>query len=309
MIFDIQKCSIHDGDGLRTLVFFKGCPMECLWCANPESQSYKAEIMESQTRCIGCGACQAVCPESAITFGPHGYKIDRSLCTLCFKCTDRCYAESKSVTGKEYSVEELFAEIDKDRVFYSMYGGGVTFSGGEPLTHAKFLTQIAKKCHENGINVVVESCGYGRYDEFKKALPYIDSIFLDIKHIDSAIHKSLTGKGNELILDNIRRIAEFGIPITVRTAVVPGYNDSVENITGISEFISTIPEIKEYELLAYHNLGEGKYKALGRDYGLKDVVPPTDEEMRKLVRSSNQILGDYGKVCFYTNDNEKEMII
>lgn len=309
MIFNIQKCSIHDGNGLRTLVFFKGCPMECLWCANPESQSYKSEIMESQTRCIGCGACQEVCPESAITFGSDGFRIDRSLCKRCFKCTERCYAESKSVVGKDYSVEELFAEIEKDRFFYSMYGGGVTFSGGEPLTHPTFLAEIAKKCHESGINVVVESCGYGIYDEFKKALPYIDNMFLDIKHIDSNIHKSLTGKGNELIFDNIRRIAEFGIPITTRTPVVPGYNDSPENIIGISEFISTVPGITEYELLAYHNLGESKYKSLGREYALEDVSPPSDEKMRRLVKYSNRILQHYGKRCFFVKDNKKEIII
>lgn len=309
MIFNIQKCSIHDGDGIRTLVFLKGCPMECLWCANPESQSYKAEIMESQALCIECGVCQQVCPESAIPSSSNGYKIDRSLCTDCFKCTEHCYAESKVIVGKDYSIEELFDEIEKDRPFYSMSGGGVTFSGGEPLTHPVFLREITKKCHENGINVVVESCGYGIYDEFKEALPYIDSMFLDIKHIDSNIHKDLTGKGNELIFENIKRIAEYGIPITARTPIVPGYNDSPENIIGISEFISTIPGITEYELLAYHNLGESKYNSLGRPYDLKGVQSPSDEEMRDLVKCANQILQDYNKKCFYVKDNEKEMII
>ena len=309
MIFNIQKCSIHDGNGLRTLVFFKGCPMKCLWCANPESQSYKAEIIESQTRCIGCGACQRVCPESAITLGSNGYRIDRGLCTNCFKCTEVCYAESKTVVGRDYTIEELFAEIEKDRPFYSMYGGGVTFSGGEPLTHPTFLAGIAKKCRENGINVVVESCGYGIYEEFKKALPFIDSMFLDIKHINSETHKSLTGRGNELILDNIKRIAQYGIPIIARTPVIPGYNDSVENIIGISEFISRVSGIIEYELLAYHNLGESKYRSLGRSYKLENVSPPSDDRMRKLVKLSNQVLQNYGKKCFFIKDNKKEIII
>lgn len=309
MIFNIQKCSIHDGDGLRTLVFLKGCPMECLWCANPESHSYEAEIMEFPSRCIGCGICQKVCPEVAISSASDGFKIDRNLCTNCHKCAEHCYAEAKVVVGKDYSVEELFKEIEKDRVFYSMYGGGVTFSGGEPLTHPKFLTKIAKKCQENGINVVVESCGYGVYDEFEKALPYIDKMFLDIKHIDSDTHDSLTGKGNELILENIKRIAEFGIPVTARTPIVPGYNDSAENIIGISKFISTIPGIKEYELLAYHNLGGSKYKSLGRPYALEDVLPPSDQEMKKLVKCSNEILQNYDKECFCIIDNKREMII
>lgn len=309
MIFNIQKCSIHDGDGLRTLVFFKGCPMECLWCANPESQSYRPEIMESKTKCIGCGACQRVCPESAIPSSKDGYKIDRSKCTNCFKCTEVCYAHSKTVVGKDYTIEELYKEIEKDRPFFSMYGGGVTFSGGEPLTHPDYLAEIAKKCNDKGINVVVESCGYGSYDKFKKALPYIDHMFFDIKHIDSDTHKSLTGKGNELILENVKKIAEFGIPITVRTPVVPGYTDSPENIMGISKFISEIPGIIEYELLVYHNLGESKYKSLGIPYKLKDVSPPSDEDIKKLVKYSNRVLADYNKECFFVTDNRKEIVV
>lgn len=304
MIFNIQKCSIHDGNGIRTLVFFKGCPLRCPWCANPESQSYKPQIMESQVRCIGCGACKTVCPASAIS---EDYRIDRSLCTHCFKCTDHCYAESKRVVGKNYSVEELYSEIEKDRQFYSIYGGGVTFSGGEPLTHAKYLKEIARKCHNNGINVVVESCGYGEYEEFKDALPYINAMFMDIKHIDSKIHKTMTGMDNKLILDNIKRISEFGIPITIRTPIVPGYTNSEKNIKGISEFISTIPTVKEYELLKYHNFGEPKYNSLGKPYSLNGVVEPSDQEMNDLVRCANRILQEFKKQCYWIKNNEKEV--
>ena len=302
MIFSIQKCSIHDGDGLRTLVFFKGCPLKCLWCANPESLSYQPEIMESPVRCIACEACKAACPNSAIS---GGYSIDRSLCAKCFKCVDICYAESKRIAGKNYSIEELYKEIEKDRPFYSLYGGGVTFTGGEPLTHASYLKEIANKCHDNRINVVVESCGYGNYEDFKQALPYIDAMFIDIKHIDPTKHKMLTGMDNALILDNTRRISEFGIPITVRTPIVPGYTDTLENISGISEFISTIPTIKEYELLPYHNLGESKYNSLGTPYALKGVSPPSSQEMGKLVECSNKILQSHGKECFFVKDNTR----
>ena len=310
MIFNIQKCSIHDGNGLRTLVFFKGCPMKCLWCANPESQSYKAEIMESPSRCIDCGECARVCPEGAIKRDAEGYlRINRDACTDCFKCTDVCYAGSKFISGKDYSVEELYKEIQKDRKFYTLYGGGVTFSGGEPLTYGAYLTKIAKKCQENGINVAIESCGYAKYEDFESALPYIDSMFMDIKHIDKEKHKELTGKGNELILENIRCIAEYGIPITVRTPVIPGYNDTLENIIGIAKFIADVPGIQAYELLPYHNFGESKYKALGMEYGLKDVSAPEDEGVRKLVKSANEILKQHGKTCFYVKDNEKEIVI
>ena len=305
MIFNIQKCSIHDGNGLRALVFFKGCPLSCLWCSNPESQSYQPDIMELPARCIGCEACLAACPASAIS---NDYRIDRNLCTGCFKCADCCYADSKRVAGKEYSITELYDEIEKDRSFFSVYGGGVTFSGGEPLTHARYLKDIAKRCHDNGINVVVESCGCGAFEEFREALPFIDAFFLDIKHIDPRVHKTLTGADNALILKNIRRISEYGLPITIRTPIIPGYTDQEENIQGVAEFMADLPTVKDYELLAYHNFGESKYAALGRPYDLKNVQSPSDEDMRRLVKCANQILGPKGRECFYSKDNKREVI-
>ena len=306
MIFNIQKCSIHDGDGIRTLVFFKGCPLRCPWCANPESQVYDCEITEHPSKCIGCGLCIERCPEKAI--GRDGH-INRNLCSKgCTACTDICYAEAKKHVGKEYSIDEVFAEIKKDKIFYDMNGGGVTFSGGEPLTHGDYLAQIAKKCRENGINVCVESCGFSKYESFQHALPYINSMFMDIKIIDPQRHKEVTGTSNELILDNIRKISEYGIPITIRTPVVPGYTDSPENIAGIAEFVTTLPTVSEYELLVYHNLGESKYDALGKPYTLKNVKPPSDEEMIALSKLANVILNKSGKQCFYMKDNKKEGI-
>ena len=304
MIFNIQKCSIHDGSGLRTLVFFKGCPLRCLWCSNPESQSYEPEIMESPVRCIGCGACRDACPASAIR---HDHRIDRARCTRCFACVSSCYAEAKRIAGREYSVEELYAEIEKDRPFYSRYGGGVTFSGGEPLTHAAYLKEIAAKCRSNGINVVVESCGHCAYEQFAPALPYIDAMFMDIKHIDPEAHKRLTGADNALILENTRRISELGTPLTIRTPVIPGYTDSEENIRGIAAFAAGLPAVQGYELLAYHNFGESKYAALGVPYELGEVQPPGDAKMRRLTQCANHILVPRGKECFYIKDNQKEV--
>lgn len=309
MIFNIQKCSVHDGIGLRTLVFFKGCRLRCPWCANPESQLYTKEIMEVRRKCIGCGACVKVCPHAAITPGEEELTIDRSICDNCFKCTDVCYADSKQPVGKEMTTEELFKEINKDRMFYQQFGGGVTFSGGEPLTQPKELIAIAKKCKANRINVAIETCGFGNFEEFKEALHYIDEMFFDVKHIDPRIHRQLTGVGNEVILENLKQISTYGIPITIRTPVVPGYNDSEENIAGIATFIKDIPNIQGYELLPYHNLGESKYQSLGRDYELKDVKPPEDEDIIKLVKLANHILQSYGKPCFYTVKNRKEILI
>lgn len=308
MIFNIQRCSVHDGNGLRTLVFLKGCPLRCLWCANPESQSYDYDIMEFPARCISCGACEKVCPEKAISVVDGEYKIDRRKCKRCFKCAEVCFAEAKRVVGQENSIQELFDEIKKDQPFYSLYGGGVTFSGGEPLTQPKFLSEIAKKCHNNGINVAIESCGYGNYEDFQCVLPHVDYMFLDIKHIDSKKHRLLTGIGNQNILANVQKIAEYGIPVTVRTPIIPGCNDSVENIVGIAQFLSSLPTVLEYELLAYHNLGESKYRSLGIPYSLKNVDPPEDSEMRKLVREANRVLNKFGKECFFTKNNEKEIV-
>ena len=309
LLFNIQKCSIHDGNGLRTLVFFKGCPLRCKWCANPESQDFDREIMESPGKCIGCGTCISVCSSDAIVPTENGLKIIRDKCTKCFKCAESCYSGAKYVIGKEYSTEELYKEIEKDKVFYSIQGGGgVTFSGGEPLAHAGELTKIAKLCRKRGIDVAIESCGMGNYEEFKEALPYINNIFLDIKHMDTNVHKKFTGAGNELILSNIKKIASHGINITVRTPVIPGINDSEKNITDTARFIKDIPQITAYELLPYHKFGVNKYTALGRPYELNDIEPPEDNEMRALVKAANAVFNNTDKICFYTKDNEKIIV-
>ena len=284
---------------------FKGCPLKCKWCANPESQNYDEEIMESPVRCVGCGACRDACPKGAIL---EDGSIDRTLCDNCMKCIDVCYAEAKKITGRAYTTEELYKEIEKDRPFYSRFGGGVTFSGGEPLTHGQQLRDIAEMCHEKGIHVVVESCGYGDFEKFKMALPYIDAMFMDIKHIDTAVHKELTGAGNALILNNIKKISEYGIPLTIRTPIVPGLTDREENITGIAKFVAELPTAKEYELLAYHSFGESKYKALGRKYSLGGYRNPQRQKMRELVKAGNRILSEYGKQCCWTKNNNKEVV-
>lgn len=308
MIFNIQKCSIHDGTGMRTIVFFKGCPLKCEWCANPESQSYEKEIMEIPRKCIGCGACIRNCPVSAISVIDGQCLIDRDKCIKCFKCTDVCYAESKELVGMEMSTEEIYKKVNSDRMFYQQYGGGVTFSGGEPLTHVKDLLPLAIKCHRNRIHTAMETCGFGNFEQFKEVLPYLDEMFFDLKHIDPEIHEKLTGVRNDVIIENLKKIAEYNIPITIRTPVIPGVNDSEENITGIAELIKDISAVRDYELLPYHKLGLSKYESLARDYTLKEVKQPTNEQMYELVRVANKVLEASGKPCFVTVKNRKEII-
>lgn len=309
MIFNVQKCSIHDGVGLRTIVFFKGCPLRCKWCANPESQLYTPEIMEHPRKCVGDGNCVRVCPSSAIYPAEEGLLIDREKCRKCFKCTEVCYALAKEVCGEDKTAEELFKEVNKDRHFYHLKGGGATFSGGEPLTQPELLTELAQKCRANRIGTTIETCGYGDYEKFKGAIPYIDHIFFDLKVMDGEKHRELTGVTNEVILDNLKKINSFGVPITIRTPVVPGSNDAVENIQAIAEFIKDLSSVKEYELLPYHNLGESKYKALGRKYELEEVNPPEDEFIRERVKIANKVLKPCGKECFYTKKNAREVVL
>lgn len=301
MIFNVQRCSNHDGYGLRTTVFMKGCPLSCKWCANPESQSFRKEIMEAKNRCVGCMVCRDECPAGAIHPDGEGYpRIDRTACQKCFHCTEICYAGSKYIVGREPSVDDLFREIEKDRVFFTKSGGGVTFSGGEPLAQPELLHDIAKRCHEGGIHVMLESCGHANYEMFAPALPYIDAMYFDVKHIDPEIHRQLTGADNRLILENLHKIAAFGVPIIVRTPVIPGYNDSDENIMGIAEMLRSIGRVESYELLAYHKLGESKYHALGCTYPVAEgTEPPSLERMRELVAKANSVLAGSGKTCFY----------
>ena len=303
-IFNVQKCSIHDGRGMRTTVFFKGCGLHCLWCANPESIHFRPEISLNPTKCMGCGLCVKFCPNGAATRDENGnLAFDRSKCTACGRCAEMCPTEARKRFGKEYTVEELFKKIYQDRFYFQQSGGGVTFSGGEALMQPEFLLAIAKKCKEYRINVAIESCGCGDYDRFKPCLDYIDYIFFDLKHMDPAKHKEITGQTNERILSNLRKINDHGIEICIRTPVVPGWNDSEENIRATAEFIRDLSSVKRYELLAYHKLGLNKYKILGRTYPLPDVVEPTADQMFHLVDVANEVLLPAGKKCFYNKDN------
>lgn len=296
-IFNIQRFSIHDGPGIRTTVFFKGCPLSCLWCSNPESQKTGCELEVVAGNCIGCGACMKACPNGAISFSEEGVCVDRAKCRGCGRCARECYAKALKYVGETMTTEEVFEEIKKDMVFYKNSGGGVTFSGGEPLLQGEFCLEVVKRCREEGIHTAIETSGYGEPQIAEELAGQLDLIFFDIKHSDPEIHKKLTGVSNERILENLRRMQKDAKTIIVRTPIVPGYNDGEENVRRTAELCGELEKVKEWELLPYHNLGEHKYEAIGKAYGLAGEETPRAEQMERLVGIANSILAPLGKVC------------
>lgn len=308
IVFNIQKCSIRDGKGMRTTVFFKGCGMHCKWCANPESIHPFQEVSYNNNVCIKCGICTKVCPNHAISMGADdsGILYNKALCDNCGICTEVCCMDARHIYGQQMSVDELFREIYRDHFYYRHSGGGVTFSGGEALLQWEFLRDICKKCRDYNIHTAIETCGFADYEHFKEALPYIDFIYFDLKHMDSQRHLELTGQRNERILENLKKIDQWGIEINVRTPVIPGYNDSEENLIATAEYITQLKHVTKYELLPYHQLGIGKYHALGLQYSLGEIEPPTEERMFALRDLADEILKKCGKQCIYNYDNSQE---
>lgn len=276
-IFDIQRFSIYDGPGIRTNVFLKGCNLRCKWCHNPESQRMANDLLFYKEKCVGCGACKAVC-DKAFT----------SECTGCGKCAEVCKHGAREVSGRTVSADEVVEKVLRDRRFYKTSGGGVTLSGGEPLLQPDFAAEILEKCKAAGLHTAVETAGNVPWSTFERVLPYLDLVLFDLKSLDDGIHKELTGVSNRQILDNAQKLKTSGVALRFRTPVIPGYNDG--EVAAIAEFAKGA----EYELLAYHETGRGKYDALGRDYPVSDVVPPTKEWMRELADKVGAIYSPTG---------------
>ena len=288
-ITNIQKYSIHDGDGIRTTVFFKGCPLKCRWCHNPETQRFHRQLLIDREKCTGCGACIPACPNKAIELSENKESIksatDPSKCTVCGNCTTYCLSNIRETAGKEYTVRELVKELMKDEMFYEESGGGVTLSGGEVMCmDMEYIESLIKALHRKGISVTIDTCGFAPYDNFKRILPYTDTFLYDIKAIDASRHKEFTGVDNDLILSNLERLSAEGARIYIRIPVIKGVNADRESLRGIAEWLKghRINAV-QVNLLPYHNTGSNKYSRLGTVYKGDVFETPTKEEMEHFV--------------------------
>jgi pyruvate formate lyase activating enzyme len=277
VISNIQRYSLHDGPGIRTIIFFKGCPLACRWCCNPETQQKEKEIMFYSNRCIGCGKCVEVCPEKI----ELNELFDSKRCKKCGKCVEVCPTGARTLIERQVKVNELFEEIIKDEPFFRHSGGGVTLGGGEPCLQVSFARALIEKCEQRGINVAVETSGYCSEDKFFRLIELAHHIFIDIKHMDSKKHKTFTGVTNELILKNIQCAAKIdNVNLTIRVPVIPGFNDTPNELEDIAKFVSALDSKISVELLPFHKFSANKYQALGRVYCYQNTIPPNENKMR-----------------------------
>jgi pyruvate formate lyase activating enzyme len=283
LIYNMQRFAIHDGPGIRTLIYMKGCPLKCLWCSSPQTQKPSPEILHIELNCKKCGRCIEACPNDAITISDDEcIKIDRKLCQSCGECVETCLNQALKLAGKSITVEELFQEVNKDSPFYRRSNGGITVGGGEPTMQHEFVAAFLKRCKQIYIHTAIESCGYVKWEYLEKILKYLDLAYFDIKHMDPLVHKELTGVSNELILENIKK-ASILYPVIIRIPIAPGLNDSDENILATAKFAAELGKnLQRIEILPYHKFGTHLYDQLDMEYKLKNVEPPKDEHMEKL---------------------------
>ena len=281
-IFNIQKFSTHDGDGVRTTIFFKGCPLRCMWCHNPESQHYYKELIFHHHKCTACGRCVAKCKQGANSIVDGKIVFDRSKCTACGVCTDWCITEARELAGKEYTVDALVKEAMKDKIFYEQSGGGVTLSGGEVMAsqHMDYVEEVCRKLHENGVSVFIDTSGYTDYENLKRILPYVDVFLYDIKVMDPEGHKKYIGVDNSLSLENLKKLSDEGAGLYIRLPIIQQVNATDEHIESVIHFLKENNiHARQVNLLPYHDIGKGKYASLDMEYHDDEMSVPVSELM------------------------------
>lgn len=284
LVTNIQKYSIHDGDGIRTTVFFKGCPLRCAWCHNPETQEWKRQILTNQEKCTGCMECERVCPNGAVRMENGKAVTDHEKCTGCGECVTACLLNIREVAGKEYTVKELLKELKKDEMFYEESGGGVTLSGGEVMCmDMDYIEELVKQLHRQGITVNIDTSGYAPYENFKRILPYIDTFLYDIKAMDNEVHKKWVGTENTIILENLKKLSADGARIYIRIPTIEGVNADEESMKAVIKWLTDEKiKVAQVNLLPYHNTGSSKYSRLECIYDGEAFLVPSDEKMKQL---------------------------
>lgn len=287
-VFNIQRYSIHDGEGIRTVVFLKGCSLRCKWCANPESWDMKPQLFYIKSRCIGCHTCVHTCKMQEIESTSGGIQIHWERCGEDYSFVDACPTGALSVKGKYMLVDEVMKEVEKDRPFYDESNGGVTLSGGEPLVQQPFALALLKECRNRGISTAIETTGNIAWTRLQEVVPFVDLFLYDLKTMNSETHEHWTGQRNELILENLNRLASLGADIMVRTPIIPDVNDQIADIEAIMTYLKTC-EIKKYDILPFHQYGSGKFESIGQKYTLMNLKAPSDEKInsfRKIIQEA-----------------------